>query len=137
MESSLDRIDIHSGRHRFELALRNLEQDPLICPENKLHIQRFITFCRAANLSVSRQLLYLQKLTVLGRLYQTPFENATRDSIVSLMDQVKKRGVVEWTYQMYCVAIKKFFKWLRGTDDYPPEVKWLFCATECIECGHR
>jgi hypothetical protein len=84
MSHSSDRIDIHDRKHRFELALRNLEQDPKVTLENKMLIQRFVTFCRAANLSLERQLIYLQKLTVLARLH-APFEQATRDSIVSLM----------------------------------------------------
>jgi integrase len=41
------------------------------------------------------------------------------------MDRIKKRGIAEWTYQMYCVTLKKFYRWLRGSDDYPPEVRWL------------
>jgi len=125
MNAISGRIDIHNRMHRFDLALRNLEQDPWIKPENKPLIQRFITYCRTENLSVERQLIYLQKLTVLGRLYPAPFEQATRESIVDLMDRIKKRGVAEWTYQMYCVTLKKFYRWLRGSDDYPPEVRWL------------
>jgi hypothetical protein len=54
------KIDIHDRKHRFDLALRNLQQDSWIKAENKLLIQRFMTFCRAANLSVERQLIYLQ-----------------------------------------------------------------------------
>ena len=125
MNAISGRIDIHNRMHRFDLALRNLEQDPWIKPENKPLIQRFITYCRTENLSVERQLIYLQKLTVLGRLYPAPFEQATRESIVDLMDRIKKRGVAEWTYQMYCVTLKKFYRWLRATEECPPEVKWL------------
>ena len=125
MNAVSDRIDIHDRKHRFDLALRNLQQDPWIKPENKLLIQRFVTFCGAANLSVERQLIHLQKLTVLARLHPPTFEQATKESILDLMDRVKKRDVAEWTYQMYCVALKKFCRWLRGTDDYPPEVRWL------------
>ena len=125
MNATPDRIDIHDRKHRFDLALRNLQQDPCVRPENKLLIQRFITFCRTENLSVERQLIYLQKLTVLGRLYPAPFEQLTRESAVDLMDRIKKRGGAEWTYQMYCVTLKKFYRWLRETDEYPPEVKWL------------
>jgi len=125
MNRSLDRIDIHDRKHRFQLALRNLKQDPQISQENKMLIQRFVAFCRAAKLNVERQLIYVQKLTALARLYHAPFEQATRDSIVSLMDRLKRRGLADWTYQMYCVACQKFFKWLRGTDEYPPEIKWL------------
>jgi len=33
--------------------------------------------------------------------------------------------MAEWTYQTYCVTVKKFYKWLRGTEEYPPEVKWI------------
>ena len=125
MDPQSDRADIHNRKHRFELALRNLTQDTVICQENKARIQKFVTFCRANNLSLERQLIYLQKLTLLARLYTAPFEKATKDSIVDLMDRVKKRGLAEWTYHTYCVVLKRFYKWLRGTDDYPPEVKWL------------
>jgi integrase len=41
------------------------------------------------------------------------------------MDQVKKRGLAEWTYHTYCVILKRLYKWLRGSEDYPPEVKWI------------
>jgi integrase len=125
MDRSPDRIDIHGRQHRFDLALRNLEQDPSICQANKAHIKRFISFCRANNLSIERQLIYLQKLTLLAKFFKTPFEQATKDSVVDLMDRVKKRGLAEWTYHTYCVALKRFYKWLKGTDDYPSEVKWL------------
>jgi len=56
MGSDPDRIDIHNRKHRFELALRNLEQDSSICQENKTHIMKFISYCRAENLSADRQL---------------------------------------------------------------------------------
>jgi len=125
MRRGSDRIDIYNGKHRLELALSNLLQDPSICQENKIHIQQFLTFCRAENLSVDRQLLYLYKLTTLARLHRAAFEHATRDSIISLMDQIRKKGVADWTYVSYSITIKKFLKWLRRTDDCPPEVKWL------------
>ena len=125
MDFQLGRVDIHNRKHRFELALRSLTEDTAICQEIKAQIQKFITYCRANNVSLERQLIYLQKLTLLARLYRAPFENATKDSIVELMDRVRKRGLAEWTYHTYCVVLKRFYKWLRGTGDYPPEVKWL------------
>ena len=125
MDPSQGSLDIHDRRHRFELALRNMTQDPVICQENKNHIQRFLGFCRAQNLGLDRQLLYLLKLTVLARLHKAPFDQASRDSIVNMMEQVKKRGMAEWTYQTYCVTVKKFYKWLRASSDCPPEVKWI------------
>jgi site-specific recombinase XerD len=125
MKASSYRIDIHDSEHRLVQALHRLENAPQVCPENRASIKRFVTFCRATNLSVSRQLLYLQKLTVLAELHKAPFDQASRDSIVNLMDMVRKKGLAEWTYHTYCVTIKKFYKWLRGTDEYPPEVRWL------------
>ena len=125
MKTGSEKLDIHDRRHRFELALRNLRQDPVICQENKNLIQRFLGFCRAQSLSMDRQLLYLLKLTVLARLHKAPFDQASRDSIVNMMEQVKKRGMAEWTYQTYCVTVKKFYKWLRASSDCPPEVKWI------------
>ncbi|MCJ7506169.1 hypothetical protein MUP05_06850 [Candidatus Bathyarchaeota archaeon] len=70
MNTEPDRIDIHNRKHRFDLALRNLEQDPSICPENKQQINKFVAFCRANNLSLERQLIYLQKPHVAGQVLQ-------------------------------------------------------------------
>ena len=87
------KIDIHNCNHRFELASRNLAQDPLICQENRAHIRKFVAFCRTSNLSLQRQLIYLLDLTVLARLHKAPFDEATKESILELMDRVKKRGL--------------------------------------------
>ena len=54
-------------------------------------------FCQAANLGLERQLIYVQKLIVLAKLYPTNFERASKDLIVGLMDRVKRMGLADWT----------------------------------------
>jgi len=55
---------------------------------------------------------------LLARFYKVPFEKATKDSIVDLMDQIRKRGLAEWTYHTYCVVLKRFYKWLARAISY-------------------
>ena len=31
----------------------------------------------------------------------------------------------EWTKRDFNVTLKKFYKWLKGNGEFPPEVKWL------------
>ena len=55
----------------------------------------------------------------------SPFEEATKDDIVELIAKIERRNYAEWTKHDYKVILRKFYKWLRGTDDYPPEVRWI------------
>lgn len=53
------------------------------------------------------------------------FEKTNRQDIESFIRKLDKTAYSDWTKRDYKVTIRKFYKWLRGTDDYPPEVKWI------------
>lgn len=39
--------------------------------------------------------------------------------------KIEKKDYTDWTKHDYKMILKRFFKWLRGFDDYPDEVKWI------------
>jgi len=53
------------------------------------------------------------------------FQEATRDDLASVMATIEERPFTAWTKSDYKVMCRRFYRWLRGTDEYPPEVRWI------------
>ena len=43
---------------------------------------------------------------------------------------IKGRDYSEWTKRDYKIVIKRFLKWIRKSEDYPDEVKWIRASEE-------
>jgi len=85
-------------------------------------------FCFAEGLSVEwveHYLHILNKLAERMRGMGVGFADAGRDGLVELVGWVERRDISEWTKHDYKVALKKFYKWLGGGEQYPPEVRWI------------
>ena len=50
-------------------------------------------------------------------------------TIASGIVESVKSEYAEWTKNDLRVALKKFYRWLRGGEEYPREVAWLRCGT--------
>ena len=86
---------------------------------------RFLDYLEAEGLSAARREAYARRLKVIGEHFRKPFREAVREDVVELMRKIEARGVRAETVRFYKIVLRRFFKWLRGGDDYPPEVKWL------------
>jgi integrase/recombinase XerD len=89
--------------------------------------------------------LSLGRISVLmGNMYRIsiflkhrPFEELTKNDIIDLLEKIKtlqikkcgkkikREGYTEQTIESYKITIRKFWKWLKDTDEYPPEVSWI------------
>jgi len=118
-------FDIHGRVRRLENAVRAIRESEFILPENRELILGFLEFLGAEGLSVERREAYARRLKVIGEYFPKPFVDASREDIVALMRKIEARGVSAETVRFYKIVLRRFFKWLRGGDDYPPEVKWL------------
>lgn len=70
-------------------------------------------------------------------LKHKPFDELTKNDIIELIEKIKnmktkkcgkvikKEGYADKTVEGYKSTIKKFWKWLKSTDDFPPEVSWI------------
>jgi len=93
---------------------------------NRKAIIDFSDFCFSEGLSPPRVLKYLCILSNIAKWLPKEFVKVTRADIEKLVNRIERSGYAEWTKHDYRVALKKFFRWLRHSDDtYPPEVKWL------------
>ncbi len=123
------------GRHkRGGIPMYN---DPVPEP-NRTKILCFYRYCISEELSAGRVGV------LLGNIYRIscwinhrPFEDMTKEDVIDLIEKIKQikikaRGskkindrYEEQTIESYKITVKKFWKWLKGTEDYPSEVSWI------------
>jgi hypothetical protein len=75
-------------------------------------------------------LTYVYWLKHIGILLRQDFEESTTDDIRRVASEIERSNYTDYTKDTIKVMLKRFYKWLRGTDDYPPEVKWIRLLAE-------
>ncbi|MGI0022074.1 MAG: hypothetical protein ACRD9Q_04345 [Nitrososphaeraceae archaeon] len=58
---------------------------------------------------------------------------ATKGDIQRVLGVIEKSNYAEWTKHEFKVTLKRFYKWLRGSEDYPPEVRWIKTTIKNIQ----
>lgn len=122
------KIDIHEHDRQLTGVLSRIQRHPRISEANKTTILRFYERLMADTLSLPRVIYYLNRLSMIATWIHTDFEKVTRRDVEEVMGKINRMDYTEWTKKDYRVALKKFFKWLRGCDEkgvYPPEVRWI------------
>lgn len=93
---------------------------------NADYIRSFAGFLRAEGVSVGRVYKYAVSLAkISGVMGGRDFASWGRNDVERFCVWLEQQPFSPWTRQNYRVVLKRFFKWLRGGDDYPPEVKWI------------
>jgi integrase len=112
----------------YERQIENLRDkiSKLAIPSgNREAILGFADTCFSEGLSARRVLKYLSTLRTISLRLPIEFSRATRADIEQLVNGIERSDYAEWTKHDFRVTLKKFFRWLRRTEDYPPEVRWL------------
>jgi len=122
-------IDVHEQARGLQLALNSIKADSKIGYDDRLAIIEFDTACAAEGLSPLRRIHYLRLLAQLARNMGRPLKDADKQDVVKLLSKLEGRGYSEWAMHDFKVALKKYYRWLRGLEDYPPEVKWIKTTT--------
>jgi integrase/recombinase XerD len=126
--ASTKKIDIHDHDKQLRSILNRIRDHPKISDTNKTTLRRFYKKLMADGLSLPRVIYYLNRLSMVATWIKTDFERTTRKDVEDVMGKINRMDYTEWTKKDYRVALKKFFKWLRGCDEkgvYPPEVCWI------------
>jgi site-specific recombinase XerD len=92
---------------------------------NKKYIFEFIDQQAALGNSKARQIKYLSILGQLGQIVKYDFKKATKKDIEKLCSGINNSSMADWTKHDYLLTIKVFYRFLRDTDEYPKEVKWI------------
>jgi site-specific recombinase XerD len=119
------RIDIHNFSSRLEAAEQRVRAANPITSRNAELIQQFENACFSEGLSTGRVTKYVLTLRRIAKWLGKNFDNVTKQDIEDLVTQLERSDYSAWTKHDYKVAIKRFYKWLNGGDEYPKEIKWI------------
>lgn len=114
----------HNYERKLERTAAAIER-AAITPANKQDILAFRDQCFSEGLSVARVEKYLGHLKSLASRLNKDFAAATMEDIQRLVRDIERADLSEWTKRDFRITLKKFYRWLRGTERDPPEVAWL------------
>jgi len=103
-----------------------LKKTNSISQPNKRLINEFLQSCKAEGLSKHRITKYLYMLARLAEMLRKDFKQTNKHDMEKLVANIEgSDSWSEWTKHDYKVTIKKFYKWLNGSEEYPSTVKWI------------
>lgn len=118
--------DPHNYKRRLERQLLSIEKDSLIQSKNKKHITRFVDFVSSEGISTGRVARYVFDLKTVAQFLKKDFEDANKTDIQLLVRNLETSGrFAKSTLRDFKLTLRKFYKWLRNTDEFPEEVKWF------------
>lgn len=116
--------DIYNWKRKIERELERVKELN-ICEENKTVIYDYYKHCVSNALSQASIFNEIKQLRVIAEVLNKPFTEATKEDIVKLIEEIESKDWAELTKFLFKAIIRKFYKWLRQADDFPPEVKWI------------
>jgi len=125
------RLDAHSYRRRVESFFLKLEKNGLMSERDKEILRKYRDYLISEGITFGRVNKYLYDLKRASQFLDKDFAEADeRDirKVVALFDKDEKYS--PWSKRDFKVALRKFYTWLRGTKDYPPEVGWMKVYTK-------
>lgn len=126
MHQEIMRSDIHSSSKRLQSYQDKIRESTNIHDANKLSLLKFIDYCTAAGLApatISKHLIFLRHL---DRILHKDFAACKVDDLVKACGVIERKD--EWSFETkrnFKITLKKFFKWLRKSEYYPEEVRWI------------
>lgn len=118
------RLEIYNYERRLRRILERISNSD-IAKENKEKILEFYQELLTQGLSKARLIKYLDTLKTISGFLNKAFEKVKKEDIARLIRKIEEKGYSEWTKHDFKVILKIFFRWLRKTEDYPEEVRWI------------
>jgi site-specific recombinase XerD len=128
----MESIDYHA--RRLEKDLERIKKSD-INEENKVLILKFHEYSIANGLSKAGLRNQLWCLYSLARLIDKPFTQLTKEDVVKLVSQIESKYNSEKTKVALKAKLKQFFRWLKNSDNWPEEVKWIKARIK--ECNKK
>lgn len=120
------RLDAHNYKRRIDRFFEKIKDYKSISEEDKVILKRYRDYLVSENITYGRIGKYLTDLQKAAELLGKPFSQADEEDIRRIVASiVKDEKLSPWTKRDFKIALRKFYTWLRGTKDYPPEVAWF------------
>jgi len=117
--------EVYEYRKILDKVLSNLKNSD-IREEDKADIQKFYRHLSAEGLSLGRIIKYIVEIQRLARLSTKPLASLTKDDVIDIVQKIESRQDYSTsTKHDYKLTLKKFFKCLKGSEEYPDEVSWI------------
>src|SRR3989338_1053085 len=127
-------VDIHKYHRRLERSLVRLQETKI--PEaNRKALMEFHRSCMADGISAGKIHRYLDDILNLTKSNPKEYNEYTRRDIETIIIKLEQSKYSEWTKYTFKVALRKFFKWFRGGEETPEEVRWIKLKTK--QCKTR
>ena len=128
--------DAHDYKGRLEKVIKQIRNDLSISERNKQAIIKFKDDCFVEKISTGRIAKYMYDLKTLSKWLRKDFEDANKDDIKTLVGKIEQKTYYkkrlgkevpykESTKRDFRITIRKFYKWLKDTEDFPEEVRWI------------
>lgn len=118
-------VDIHNSERKLESWLRKIKVSPSITQSNKDVLLRYLKDLSQKGLSIPRIENLMYHAWRFGELIRTDFLSAKRDDVEDMVQKMERIGWNERTLSDMKDDLKLFFKWLRQSEFYPEEVRWI------------
>lgn len=118
------KVEIYDYDRRLENILVRIKKSS-VDKKTKKVILDFYHECATRGLSKARVVKYLDTIERTARIFDKPIEYVTKNDIANFVSKIEEKDYSEWTRHDYKLILKIFFRWLRKTEDYPEEVKWI------------
>lgn len=116
--------EVHDYDSRIRAVIKRIENGNFK-GSNKNDFLEFYSFIVAEGLSKGRISKLLYNMLKVEEWLDKPFRECGKIDIVKLIQKIENMDYTPHTKHDYKVVIKKFFRWLRGTENYPEEVRWV------------
>jgi site-specific recombinase XerD len=117
--------DIHKNRAKLNLWLDKIKKSGKVCEKNKKIILDFKKHLQFKGLSISTVESQVYAVYKLALILGKNFEEVSRQDLERALEKIESFGWAERTKAEFKSLIKRFFRWLRKSDEYPEEVKWI------------
>lgn len=123
------------GQSKGEIIIYNLDdiirnqiksiKNSAISERNKELLFKFIDDLISEGLGKARISKYMYTVKKIMIMVKKDFEKITEKDVRKLVKNIEESSFALWTKHDYKVVIKRFVRWLRKTEDFPEEVKWI------------
>jgi len=106
-------------------AVRRIRASAELSPVNRRLLLAYVDEMISQGLSKGRVYRLTQYLVQLARWVGGDFPDADLAAIKRAVARIETSPYVPYSKKVYKLVLRRFYKWLRGTEEYPPEVKWI------------
>jgi len=110
---------------RLAQVIEKVKCSRTLSEEKKHRILEYKDEMLTNGLSKGRAARFTYYMVRLAEWLPCSFEEADLSAIKKVVSEIHASKYVPFSKMEHKLALRKFYKWLRGTEDYPPEVKWI------------